>query len=393
MLSNSTYPPKEGQHANHVLLMQGLAAKGWQIRLITLVRDASQFDAVALAQAVPGLQPAQVLYTKLNYPLLLLRHLLPWPVPLSGVARAVANMARAHPSAVFHLEGIGLLPLVAGLRGRVVVVTTTDAWSLRQQRLAARAPAGLRRWFLRTYAGLSAWAERRFLPLASAAQVVSPADAAYLRQQVPAARVHCIPIALPVPPQVAAAWPGGLGQAVRTVLFWGDIRVAHIADGLQWLLVEVLPLVRLPAQWVVLGRGKPPAALQEAAPGICFVDWVQDIDAFLQSATLVVLPDAAGTGLKNRAIHAMACGVPVVGTPQAFEGFAAVDGQHAMVRATPQAFADAINELLADPVRARQMACQGRQFAVQGYSLDAVAAQWAALYSGALQRAGEGGLA
>lgn len=384
VLSNFTCPPLEGQHANHVRLMQGLQALGFRVGMVTLVRRPELVDVDALQRAVPGLVPLVVLPTRLNYPLLLLRHLLAWPVPTAPMAALLGSVAAAHPGAVLHLEGIGLLPLVRKLRGRAVVVTTTDAWSLRQRRLARRTPVSLRWLFLRAYAVLSAWAERRYFPEAGAAQVVSPIDAAWLQQQVPAARVVSVPIALPS--LSAAPAPAADGSA-PIVLFWGDIRVAHIADGLRWLLTKVLPLVTSPVRWMVLGRGTPPAALQALGPHVDFVDWVDDIDQFLRKAAVVVLPDADGTGLKNRAVHAMACGVPVVGTPPAFEGIPAVDGQHAMVRATPQAFAAAVDQLLGHPAQAQQVAQAGQRFALEGYSLNAVAAQWAALYGDVQRRA------
>ena len=326
-----------------------------------------------------------VISTKLNYPLLLIKHLFS-DAHWGEIAAALSAVLARWPDAVVHLEGIGLVPLVSGLSSQSVVVTTTDAWSLRQHRLAARARSWRLRWFLKAYAALSAWVERRYFPLAGAVQVVSPVDAAYLRHAVPAARVHVIPIALSSQPDlrpVRSTVPMG---EPRTVLFWGDIRVAHIADGLKWLLHEVMPLVEPKARWVVLGRHAPEAALQAMAPVVQFVNWVEDVDRFLQAADVVVLPDAEGTGLKNRAVHAMACGVPVVGTPSAFEGLAVTDEVEAMVKADAVQFADGVSRLLVDAGLSERMGQSGRQFAIEGYSIEAVGKCWSELYASVTPR-------
>jgi glycosyltransferase involved in cell wall biosynthesis len=292
----------------------------------------------------------------------------------------VSAFLRRWPSAIVHLEGIGLLPLVPALAGHPLLVTTTDAWSLRQRRLSERAGSLPLRLGLRAYAALSSWVERRYLPQAGAVQVVSAVDADYLRRQVPGARVVAVPIALPehTSPR-AAEGPSAVNHA-PTVLFWGDIGVPHIAAGLEWLLREVRARVGPVAQWVVLGRREPGPLLAAIGADVRFLTWVDDVDAMLRAADVVVLPDASGTGLKNRAIHAMACGVPVVGTPHAFEGFDVTDESNAMVKASPEAFADAISRLLSSSTAAKCMAAAGRKFALAGYSADSVSRQWQALY-------------
>lgn len=389
VLSSLTYPPLEGQHANHVLLLRAMRAAGHEVALVALARRPEALDAVALAAAVGGLAEVTVIPTRLNYPLMLLQQLVlgAW---LGGapLARALRRLQARWPDAVLHLEGIGLVPLVARLGQHAVLVTTTDAWSLRQRRLAALGTTWWRRWFLRGYAAVSAWVERRYFPQAGAVQVVSPVDAQYLRDTVPGARVECIPIALTTLPADASptAPEQAADTALPTVLFWGDIRVPHLAQGLRWMLSQVRPHVTQPAQWVVLGRSAPTAELRALAPEVRYLEWVDDVDALLRSAAVVVLPDAQGTGLKNRAIHAMACSVPVVGTPAAFEGFEVTDEDQAMVKAEAAAFADSVQRLLTQPAKAAQMAREGRQFAHEGYAIDAVARRWNALYAGLAPR-------
>jgi glycosyltransferase involved in cell wall biosynthesis len=377
VLSNFTYPPREGLHAQSAHLIHGLAARGWLLRVIVLARDTRLLDASGFAAWCGANASIQVVRCRLNYPLLLLRNLFFWPWPPAVLGRVAAQAGDA--PAVAHLEGIGLVPLVARLRRMPTVLSTVDAWSLRQLRLSVAA-RGAKKLFLRAYAGLTSFAERRYLPQASAVHVVSESDADWLRSAVPRADIRAIPVALI---DGATATAAQAPRAGMRVVVWGDIGVPHLRAGLVWLLREVRPRVDavLPGvRWTVLGRTPPDPQTRALARDAEFLAWVDDVAALLRSAGAVALPDASGTGLKNRAIHAMACGVPVVGTPAAFEGFAVMDNREALVRAGPADFADALRNMLASPDEARRVGNAGREFALRGFGPDAVIARWEALY-------------
>lgn len=380
IVSNMTYPPAEGQHANHCLLMRSMRTAGHNVSLIAMVRNRGDLNIDALCESVGGLANVIVIDTMLNYPLLLIRHLF-FDFGSSKLRLALKEIISRTPNLVIHLEGIGLVPMVATLKNHAVVVTTTDAWSLRQQRLAPL----MKFWHLRklvlAYSVVSRWVERRYFALAGAVQVVSPVDADYLRQTVPCARIHAIPIFLDLIGKSQDKTPLLNKACPATILFWGDIRVPHISYGLLWLLREVVPLVVVPAKWIVLGRSVPDQRMKALAPDVEFITWVPDIDQLLRSASIVVLPDVQGSGLKNRAVHAMGCGVPVVGTPAAFEGFSVVDELDAMVKGDAAGFAGAVNRLLGDDVLSARMGQQGRRFAIEGYGVEAVAKRWADLYA------------
>lgn len=377
VFSSLTFPPREGQHLNSALLLRAMRAAGHPVSVLTWVRDAADFDGAALAQWAGGLTLVHAQPTRLNYPLRLLVNLLPG-APAGTLWHALQAALKRQPAAIVQLEGIGLLPWVRQLGAYPLVVSTTDAWSLRQRRLAVASGSQFRSTVLSAYAAVSAWAEKRWMPLAGAVHVVSPEDAAYLRHLVPGAHVHDIPVALaevPSPSQGATAPP--------VLVVWGDIGVPHLLAGVRWLLAEVMPRVRATTvpQLLVLGRRAPPESLQALAPQARFLIWVDDVDGLLRQARAVVLPDAQGTGLKNRAVQAMACAVPVVGTPAALEGFPVTDGLEAYVRGDAAAFADALSELLDDPGRAAAMGQVGRQFVLARYTVQAMSAAWSTLYS------------
>ena len=392
--SNLSFPAKEGQHQNSLLLIRALCRSGHCVSVVALLRDPGRFDEAAFRAWVGPLFELHTWKTSANYPLLLVRHLLlgrrasrlvrTLQSVVQAQSRAICQSrrrAQARQSVLVQLEGIGLLPLAPVFADQPLVLSTTDAWSLRQRRLAQATGSKSRAAMLHLYGNLSSWAEARYLPLADAVHVVSPVDAEHLRSRLPALRAHAIPLALAAQPR--AQTPDDKDDTQPPlVLFWGDIGVPHLAAGLEWLLREVRPRLRLgrPLRWSVLGRREPGAQWTRLAPDVQFVSWVDDVDTLLRSAQVVVLPDSQGTGLKNRVVQALACGVPVVGTHAAFEGFALSDGLHARICSDAGSFAAALDAVLDDVPAASAMGLRGRTQVLQTYGEAQMVQAWAALY-------------
>jgi len=296
----------------------------------------------------------------------------------------LSKTIQEQPKAILYLEGIGLAPFLGKLQNHTTVMTTLDAWSLRQTRLAKDA-RGWKHLILRFYTSLSSFIERRFFPQASMVHLVSEADAQWLRASLPLVPIKVIPLPLAALPMPRSAYIKRLHPPV--LVFWGDIGIPYLRRGLEWLFNHVRPQIEaagISPEWVVLGRREPDDVMRAKVPDAAFLTWVDDVDAVLRKADAVVLPDQNGTGLKTRALQAMACGVPVIGTPEVFEGFPVTDGLQAMVRQSPEQFAAAILEVLASPERANEIATAGREFAINGYGLDAVVSQWELLYQEAI---------
>jgi glycosyltransferase involved in cell wall biosynthesis len=157
-----------------------------------------------------------------------------------------------------------------------------------------------------------------------------------------------------------------------------------LRSGLEWLFREVNPILKKmgqPIRWKILGRIQPDVSLRQLTGESEYLDWVQDIDAELRQADAVVLPDTSGTGLKNRTLHAMACGIPVIGSTHAFEGFPVRKGVQAHVHDDAAGFADALMKVLHHPDHASGMSMAGRQFAVNGYGIESIASRWCDLYT------------
>jgi glycosyltransferase involved in cell wall biosynthesis len=99
-----------------------------------------------------------------------------------------------------------------------------------------------------------------------------------------------------------------------------------------------------------------------AAGARLFAD-VPDVRPHYWEAAVSVAPVRLGSGLRNKVIHAMACGAPVVATSTALEGIDATHGTHLLVADDAAGFATAVVDALLDPAGAVQRADRARAIA------------------------------
>lgn len=185
----------------------------------------------------------------------------------------------------------------------------------------------------------------------------------------------------PVPPE---------GRA--TVLFVANFSYAPNAAGAAWLVRQVLPSPRLrtPVRVELVGPGADTVDLRRASADarhdVVAIGPVPDLGAAYAAAHVVVAPVPDGGGTSTKVLEAAAHRRPVVATPAAAVDLPLTDGEHLRVAADPDAFAAALDALLADPALADRMATAARA-AVAGSHTEAHAEQALA----ALVRAATGG--
>ncbi len=146
--------------------------------------------------------------------------------------------------------------------------------------------------------------------------------------------------------------PGGAGN---TAVFIAELS-SEYAPVAHWLAAEVWPRVtaRNPSlRLMIVGRGASPSltAAFEAAEGVNHIEFVDDLGSLYSTAAVAICPVFKGYGLINKALEAMASGVPVIGGAAAFNGVRGFeDGRHGIVcrpRHTDD-FVSAISRLMSD---------------------------------------------
>ncbi len=209
------------------------------------------------------------------------------------------------------------------------------------------------------------------LALAAAADctlVVTDTEAVLLAHLCPQARVHVISNVHTVTPEIPAT------HGRTDLLFVGNFVHMPNRDAACHFVADIWPQVqpRLPGA-VVRFAGLPvPKVAALAQAGILVTGHVPDLAPLYASSRMAIAPLRFGAGIKGKVLEAMGRGLPVVMTPVAAEGTGAIDGEHALIAATPAAFADAVAALSADDALWLRLAPAGRQLVDERFSYAAI---------------------
>jgi len=107
---------------------------------------------------------------------------------------------------------------------------------------------------------------------------------------------------------------------------------------------------------------------------------VPDMCEYLQTSTVAVAPLLYGAGIQNKVLEALACGTPVVASPQAVAALAQNSAGEFVVADSNVEFADAIVRLLASPARRAELGIAGHAYVNQHYSWQRAALQLETIY-------------
>jgi glycosyltransferase involved in cell wall biosynthesis len=140
-----------------------------------------------------------------------------------------------------------------------------------------------------------------------------------------------------------------------TLLYPGLFNYLPNEDAGLRLIKEVLPAVRARgcrARLVLVGRNPTPSLLEAARrdPGVEVTGAVESVIPYLQQACIVTLPIAIASGTRLKILEAFAVGRPVVSSAKGAEGIDALEGEHLLIRETPESMAAAVIDLWNRPV-------------------------------------------
>jgi polysaccharide biosynthesis protein PslH len=281
---------------------------------------------------------------------------------------------------VVHVTSGRLAALASRLRGWPTVLGAVDA---RHLNVAARADAatGLERLLLREQARrvrrLIATEYRRF----GHVTVVTPQDRRALLDLDPDLAVTAIPNGVDTSffrPQPAV--PTSQDQ----VVFTGTMDYAPNVTAAHLLAEEVLPRLRAhrPGATLVLAGRRPAPSVSELArsPEVTVTGEVPDIRPWLVGSQVFVAPMTSGTGIKNKLLEAMACGLPCVATPLALQGLEVEHGRHVLVADDVEATAAAVAEVLETPALAANLGREARRYVLAEHSWAQVATSHVRLF-------------
>ncbi len=135
----------------------------------------------------------------------------------------------------------------------------------------------------------------------------------------------------------------------KGIMFIGGFRHSPNLDAVEYFLRNIWPLVAeaIPdVPFFVIG-GDFPDELQASleTENVFFVGAVSNPKAFFKKSRLSVAPLRFGAGIKGKVLESVSYGLPVVGTPIAFEGTTLAPGVGVVQADDPRSFANAIIEI------------------------------------------------
>jgi len=121
-------------------------------------------------------------------------------------------------------------------------------------------------------------------------------------------------------------------------------------DGVVWFTKEILPLIKkqIPEiRFYIVGSNPTKEVLSLSDNNdVTVTGYVPDSREYLNKATVVVVPLRIARGIQNKILEAMAMGIPVVATPQAFEGIEAKPGRDLILGEDVEKVAEGVIKLI-----------------------------------------------
>lgn len=149
------------------------------------------------------------------------------------------------------------------------------------------------------------------------------------------------------------------------VLFVGGLYQIN-ADGMNWFFDNVLPhvLAKVPHLEVRI-VGRVCEQLPTVPACVRKLGFVPSLTDMYREASVVINPVPVGSGVSIKSVEALAAGCPLVATRCGARGLEETVGRGVVMTDDPTEFAEALVELLTDPVRRDTFARQGNDFVAE----------------------------
>jgi glycosyltransferase involved in cell wall biosynthesis len=290
----------------------------------------------------------------------------------SAFSSQLSLALRRNPPDLVHLDSIDLYGYLRDLPKVPVACTHHDIDPVLLRLRAAQTP-GLLGHYLRHQADLVERMVRDVCPQVQLNVMMSTLDAQRLRDLAPGSRTVVAPNGVDIeyftPLLDSSALAG-------RIVFVGSTHKFANRDAVEFTLREILPRVRArhsEATLALIGRNSAADAARYARePGVVSLGHVADVRPHVAQAACAVVPIRVGGGTRLKILDAWAMGKAVVATRIGCEGLNGINGENILMRDTPEAFAEAIAVLMADPAERVRLGANARETVENTYVWDLI---------------------
>lgn len=226
-----------------------------------------------------------------------------------------------------------------------------------------------RHWIVRRYiryqAQLVQRLERAYANRFALNLMVSELDATRLQELAPGVRTAVIPNGVDIEyfqPRPDSLVPGRL-------VFLGPTYMYANWDAVNYFLSSIWPPLKTACPEATLHLiGRAGSSGFRHHPGVIGEGFLADMRSSLAEAACFIVPLRVGGGTRLKILDAWAMGKAVVSTSVGCEGLQAVDGENILIRDTPDAFADAIRQVLENDNLRQDLERNARRTAERTYA-------------------------
>jgi polysaccharide biosynthesis protein PslH len=157
----------------------------------------------------------------------------------------------------------------------------------------------------------------------------------------------------------------------KTMVFVGFFSYYPNVHAVRYFFEKIFPLVlaREPdAKLYVVGAYPPKDIQDRASDRVVVTGFVEDVRPFFAMSQVFIIPLLIGSGIRGKALEAMAMRIPIVSTTMACGGINLKHNESALFADTPEAFAEAIIHLFNNEAERRRLVQNAYSVVVQEHN-------------------------
>lgn len=162
----------------------------------------------------------------------------------------------------------------------------------------------------------------------------------------------------------------------RKILFIGTMNYYPNIDGALYLIKSIMPYIwqKDPTVSLCIAGLNPPRFIRDLTtdPRIEVIANFEDKREVAQRCCLTVVPLRLGGGTRIKILDSFALGLPVVSTSLGCEGLPVAEGKHILIRDDPEQFADAVLEVISNPIMANTLRTNGRRLVEERFEWERI---------------------